>query len=318
MKKEELRSICEPLMNLQTVEDCQQLLEKYINCFFKIMEHHHFDPVGTQAEADTKTIFQMFFTKALNIQNTLKGIEYKSGDYRLKNVIDPTILMTLTRNVFESLCAFEIVNIIPDTDDKKTILYNIYKLSGLKYRQRFNGPNASPEIQKIFAQEKLEIDESVDLIKKTTLYNSLDQKNRAVIDNAIKRRNYQIKIDSNSKVKLYGWGDIPPLFGANHTLLKEVYTLFSLNAHPSYVSMFQFRDMFNKENPEYINFSILCMSYFFSFLSIFLADYIKLFPNIGDTYMQFSVEDQILLNFHNKLIRGDNYSICDTWKQLEE
>lgn len=49
----------------------------------------------------------------------LKGIEYDDGESKLNNIIDPTLLFTLVRNVFETLCAFELVNIIPDTDNKK-------------------------------------------------------------------------------------------------------------------------------------------------------------------------------------------------------
>lgn len=316
MEKEKLRALCKPLMNLETVEDCRDLLNRYIDFMFKVMKQHHYDPVDTQAKADAKIIFQMVLTKALNVQNMLNGVEYNNGQYKLNNIIDPTILFTLVRNIFETLCAFELVNVIPDTDDKRTIIYNLYKLSGLNYRKRFNDETATPAMQSVFAQEELEIEESIKLIKDTDLYKSLDAPNKSKIDNAIKGKNYQLRIDSVNNVKSYGWGDIPSLFGASHLLLKNVYTLFSLNAHPSYVSMFQFRDMFPKNDPEYVNISLSCMYYCFSFLSIFLADYIRLFPNIKATYMELSLEDQILLNFHNRLIRGESYSICDSWKQL--
>lgn len=317
MEKEKLRSLCEPLMKLEKVEDCQALLEKYIHFLFTVIKKHHYDAVNTQAEADAKIIFQMFLTKALNIQAMLKGIEYDDGESKLNNIIDPTLLFTLVRNVFETLCAFELVNIIPDTDNKKTIMYHLYKLSGLNNRQRFNDTSATPEMQKIYAKEKAEINESIAIIKNTKLYQSLNQKNKARIAKAIKCKKYQLQINSANKVKSYGWGDVPPLFGAQLSTLKNVYTLFSLNAHPSYVSMFQFRDMFPKKDPEYINISLSCMYYCFVFLSIFLADYIKLFPKVKTTYMELPLADQILLNFHNRSVRGDNYSICDTWKQLE-
>ena len=75
----------------------------------------------------------------------------------------------MVRNVFETLCAFELVNIIPDTDNKNTIMYPLYKLSGLNNRQRFNDTSATPEMQKIYAKEKAEINESIAIIKNTKL-----------------------------------------------------------------------------------------------------------------------------------------------------
>ena len=309
MEKEELRLLCKPLMELNSIENCQLLLEKYIDFIFAVIRKHHYENVDTQAKADSKIIFQMFFTKAINIRKTLEGLEYDNGKYKLNGIIDPTILYALVRSVFEALCAFELVYMIPDTEDKKRIMYNLYKLSGLKYRQRFNDSSATPDMQKKYNAELAEINESIDIIKNTALYRTLSLKNKEKIDRAIKDKSYQLMIDSSNKVKLYGWGDVPALFGAQHSLLKNAYTLFSLNAHPSYVSMFQFRDMFPKNNPEYIQISLSAMYYCFVFFSIFIADYIKLFPTVRDTYASLSNVDQILLNFHNKLIRGENYSI---------
>lgn len=318
MKKEELNSIVEPLMKLQTIADCQSLLEKYLSFFFKVMRKHHYDTTDTQAKEDSKTIFQMFFTKALNLSNVLEGIEYDDGMYKLNNIIDPTILLTLTRNIFESLCAFELISIIPDTDEKKTIMYNLYKLSGLNYNQRFNNTSATIEMQKVYAAELLEIAECKNIINNTALYKALTPSNSKNIDKAIDSLRFQLSIDSSNNVNFLAWKNIPSLFGVSHSSFDNIYTLFSLNAHPSYVSMFQFRDMFHKRDPEYIKISLSGAKNFFCCFSIFLADYIELFPNIKKTYLELPIEDQILLNFHNRLVRGDKYSICDAWKNLNK
>ena len=58
------------------------------------------------------------------------------------------------------------------------------------------------------------------------------------------------------------------------------------------------------------------MNYCFALLSIFIADYIKLFPEIIETYNGQDIENQILLNFHNQMMRGENQSINDAWKAL--
>ena len=75
--------------------------------------------------------------------------------------------------------------------------------------------------------------------------------------------------------------------------------------------------MFKKDNPEFVQLAVTGMKSCFVFLSICLADYIRLFPHVKRTYESFSIEDQILLNIHNRLARGGEYSISDKWKLLD-
>jgi len=308
-----------PLMELKTIDSCWEMLDKYCSCFFRIMLKHHYDSVETQSQADTRTLFQMMFSKALNVKLLLNGIEYDDGESHLKNIIDPTILYTVIRNMYEALCAFELINIIPNTDEKRIIIYHLFKISGLKYRQRFfDVENLTPEQKKKGEIEKQEIDKSINIIKNTSLYLSLSQSDKCKIEKVIKDKTYQIVIDDDNKVKLLGWKDIPRTFGAVDMNLGFLYTNFCLNAHPSYVSMFQFRDMFSKDNPEYISMTIDCIRICLTILGIYLADYITLFPQVLETYKTFSMEDQFLLDFHNYLARGEKFSIGDSWKLLED
>ena len=259
----------------------------------------------------------MFVTKALSIKKILQGVEYDDGVNHLNRIIDPTILITLIRNMFEALCAFELVYVLPDSSDKKLIAHNLYQIAGMKYRQRFAYDGMKPEYQFKLDSEKEDIEECIKEIKDTALYNALDSKNKSIIENAIKNKNFQIFIDKDNKIKQYGWGDTPPLYGVKLSFFKNIYTYFSLNAHPSYISILQFKDMFKKDNPEFVQLAVTGMKSCFVFLSICLADYIRLFPHVMRTYESFSIEDQIHLNFHNRLARGEEYSISDKWKLLD-
>lgn len=72
----------------------------------------------------------------------------------------------------------------------------------------------TPEQKKKGEIEKQEIDKSINIIKKTSLYLSLSQSDKCKIEKVIKDKTYQIVIDDNNKVKLLGWKDIPRTFGA--------------------------------------------------------------------------------------------------------
>lgn len=290
---------------VNTIEDCVSLLDKYISAYLEIVLKHNYDSVSTQAEADSRIAFQMFVTKALGIKKLLLGVEYDDGNNHLNRIIDPTILITLIRNMFEALCAFELVYVLPNTTDKKLIVYNLYKISGLKYRQRFYSENMNADQKTQYESEKQDIEEYIKQIKDSDLYRLLIPKNKSIIDKSIKDKYYQIVINDNNDVKKYAWGDIPPLFGIKLDFFKFMYTYFSLNAHPSYISILQFSDMFKKNEEEFLKISLTAMKSCFVMLSVLLADYIRIFPQVMNTYESFSLEDQILLNFHNRLARGE-------------
>lgn len=57
------------------------------------------------------------------------------------------------------------------------------------------------------------------------------------------------------------------------------------------------------------NFNIkttLCM------IAIFIADYIHYFPKIGAVYNSLDIEERVVIDFHNRLGRGERYSILES------
>lgn len=42
-----------------------------------------------------------------------------------------------------------------------------------------------------------------------------------------------------------------------------------------------------------------------------------LFPSVKETFEKLSLRDQVVINFYNKMMRGDEYSINEKWKELE-
>ena len=58
------------------------------------------------------------------------------------------------------------------------------------------------------------------------------------------------------------------------------------------------------------------MHYFFMLASIFIADYLNLFPSNLDLFNNQPILNQIIINFHNTFARGNEFSINDSWKHL--
>lgn len=74
--------------------------------------------------------------------------------------------------------------------------------------------------------------------------------------------------------------------------------------------------MFGKDTEPFMELTLIDMKFCFTMFSSFVADYIKVFPKVKETFEKQSIKDQILLNFYNRMMRGDSYSINDAWKNL--
>jgi len=288
----------------------------FLEYFFLITNEHQKDTLKTQVEADARMMFQMIFSKALNLKKILEGVEYESNGIKLNKIVDPTIVASLIRNLYETVCVFELVYIIHDSDEERNLLYNLWVISGLKYRQKFSSSVQTPEGKaKIDEEEKL-IQSFIKGIEDSAIYKRMTPDNQNKINQKIKDKDYKIHVVKDN-VRFLNWQEVSELYtGANKDLFENVYNYFSLYSHPSNVAVFQFNDMFGQSSA-FKDLTTFNMKYCFSLFSIFVADYMKVFPNVKSTYSKQSIKSQILLNSHNKMIRGESYSISDAWKNLE-
>lgn len=303
-------------MNAKEIDDYINVIDfnvanKYLKLFTKsygdIIFKHHYDPVKSQREADAHILLQMFFSKALHFQQVLKGVMFHNENIIMNKIVDPTILFTLVRNQYECLCLFELVNIIPDSDDKKDFLSLIHQVSGLKYRQRFSQNVTTQENQDKLVIESEEIQQDIDIILSSKVYQKLDSKSQNLVRFSLNKRDYQLYFASEEKLIKLGWKDFADKFGMKKTCIDNLYAYFCLHSHPSYVSIMQFRDAFAKDNPEYINMALFAAQFFLIFLSVFLVDYMRIFPSVLADFQSQDSETKVLLTAFNNIFREGEY-----------
>jgi len=318
MTKEELRLEYLRLTNLSTLKDCNDLAEIFLEHLWNIMNAHHGKKVETYAHKDAVMLNQMMFTKLTHLKVLLKGVGYTGADgQKLNDIIDPTIIASLVRNVFETSALFNLLFRQTQSKEELLIIYNLWSIAGLKYRQRFESNTQTEENKDKLAEEEKQIEDLIKQIKDSEKYKSLVPSSRKKIDTKIEKKDFRIVFDGN-RVKSYGaWQDLCDVMKLKKDIFDNVYTYFSLYSHPSQVSVFQFETMFDKESEAFKSLTAFNFKYCFSFLSVFIADYINLFPNAKTIFEKLSLEKQIAINSFNKMLRGNDYSINEAWKNLE-
>lgn len=282
-----------------------------------VIQNNVDDQNTTIEEHEARLINQMIFTKTACLKQILEGISYTSSDgTKLNKILDPTIIASFIRNLYETIGMFNLIYINTKSPDEKKILYNLWVHAGLKFRQRFEPSISTEENKKKLEDEQKKLLKLREEIENTDLYKNLDEKNKTNIQIKLSKKDFKINFADN-KVEFLSWQDLISIIGFREEIMGQIYTYLSLYSHPSNVAVFQFGEMFKKEDPQFSNLTLHNIKYSFFFLSAFIADFIKLFPQALDIFNNLDPKSQIIINFFNTFSRDMNYSINDTYKSLE-
>jgi len=311
MNKEELgfEEFLLKLLRIENMDDASEAFHIYKEVLFGLSIAHQDISGASEQQRDMKIILQMMFTKVATLETHLYGIEFRSSLFNknLNNIIDSTIVSSAVRGIFETVGMFNTVFVQPQTEEQRVILYNLWVIAGLKYRQGFNSLITLQKHLEKSETEKAKIELFKTEIFKTVLYSSLDDKSKGIIANKIKSKDYKISIDNNRVTQLSVQEAINKA-GLEKTMGVH-YNYFSLSAHPTYVGVFQFRQLFDTEKPQYIEMTLFNIDIALKLISVFIADYIKVFPTVGPFFKSLPLLHKSLIQTNNTKSRGNKYII---------
>lgn len=246
-------------------------------------------------------ICQMMLSKNAHIINSAKGIYIND---KLQDIIDPTVIGSMVRNVFETVVMFHNVFTFHTSSEAKALVYDLWDISGFSFRQRFRDILKSNE-NKIKQEEELKIINSqIKKIKTSHIYCSI--KNPEAIDRLIKRKEYRF-ILNDSRVIPLTWQAAADLIQFKQNQMKEMYTLLSLYTHPSSVSVIQFGQMFL--DGYHVGLTGLQFLILSSVNIAFLVEYVKFFPDAVNFFNKLPDDEKFVINSLIRNIRGEEHCI---------
>lgn len=292
-------------IQLDTIDDCKQYLRVMLDFYFDVIKSPEGRKATSYIEDDRNIWMQTLFSEGFHFLSLLDGVGYNKGIDRLNPIVDPSVLFSVARRIYESVIAFEILFVIPDSEDKKAILYNLFMAHGLSERLKNIDEEMRSHNPERVAEEQKDIDECLREIEGTDLYSELDQQTKNIIKNAFgKKFRYIFKEDNSLEFVNYDDADI--LLRIKNNMLKGTYSYFSLHGHPSYVSIFQFRDAFNNDSRADISLmaphATQCV---LAFMSFFIVDYMKLVPEIKTMFDKFEEPRRFAIGMYEDAMRGE-------------
>ncbi len=219
------------------------------------------------------------------------------------DLYDPFALASIVRTQYEAFCNFNNIYCFSKSAEEKLFKYNLWVLSGLKYRQNFSAVQKENIEKKEI--EKKQIIELKEEIKLSSVYKNLAPDSKENIDKAIKWKKWQIVLDGQN-ARSIAWHEMMTNAGATD-LLNGQYTSLSLNTHPSNVSVFQFKDLYSEAND--LPLSLLTIKLSKWLISFFIADYCCYFEDAKSSFNELPLMTQILVNQYNSMFRTEKYRI---------
>jgi hypothetical protein len=163
-------------------------------------------------------ICQMIMSKNAHIINSAKGIYIND---KLQEIIDPTVIGVVVRNVFETVVMFHNVFTFHLSQEIKTLVYDLWDISGFLYRQSFKDILLSPENQIKQEQELKMIKSQIEKIKSSNIYSKI--KNPEAIDHLIRSKEYKFLFKDDKVIPL-SWQEAANIIQFKQNQMKGIYT----------------------------------------------------------------------------------------------
>ena len=315
MNQIELREAYLKHTDPNSIDDIKIVLEIFSKFLMGTISRSHMSIEASQDESDGKIIFQMIFTKLLSVEKLLDGIQYhKEGVGSLKRIIDPMSIAVLIRSVYEIVCLFNLLFCKVDNTEHKLIIRNLWKISSLLTRQKYVSELTQDQNKSKAKSELAQMNDLKEKIKATNTYAGLTTEAKEKLHYFMDHHKYLVSFKDDKINEIY-WTNIYERVGIRKIIFKNMYSYFSTRTHPTYVSVFQFKDMFQedeafKSNAQF-NVEIL-----FGLLGVFIADYCKTFPDSLTYFNQLEQIEQIIIDHYNTFYRGFEYSINNCYELL--
>lgn len=312
-KMEELKNEVSRLLNGESESDRSYCLSIIIDSGFKILSDKKDFQYKSLRLKDANTLFQMGLLKMISVHRAAERFEYVNpydSTFYLPDMRDPFSVWPIVRSQFENYCNFNHLYAFHKNEEFANILYGLWAISGFKYRQKLTV--ASPENIEKKEREKENIESLIQEIKSNSFYTHLKSEGRDTILNAIKKKDWKLTSEDNRYVKTIHWQQMFVNAGCKNAM-DSSYNYMSLNSHPTYVSIFQFAEMY-KEQFHHSN-TFFALRYATLIGSFLISDYCKLFSIAKASFDKLPIVNQLVINSHNRVFRGEGAAINDIDKQ---
>lgn len=303
MGKENIPKHVLKIINLDDIPACRTYLRIVTDYLFDLSFALKEKGYHSVRMAESPIWVQMMLTNTLAILKLLEGMPYAKDGICLNPIIDHRMIYSLVRTMYENLITFELVYIIPSNDDEKKMMYCLYEAAGYKEQLEVLSDDMKARNSEITKGIQEALDAAISEAKASDFYQSADKHIQWVIDNALRNGKFRYVIQPDRTLKKVEWDEGFKCMGVQSDIFDGMYKYFSNLSHPSHWGQLQFEQSFENLQPEYTNLACTATRYVLSFLSLFIADFMKLVPEAQNILNKQPHDNQQMIQLFNGMFR---------------
>lgn len=277
---------------------------------------------------DALILFQMTMAKGIAVLNLANSLNYYNsiGDFSLTNLVDPMIMTSVVRAQYEAFTNFHNIFNSTTDNDSKQFLYDAWVMAGLKERGRHYVEPTEEQLTAMkgerrknaeenklkFQDEQKKIEFILNRMQQNPFYLKLDDKKRKNLDRELKKRTFQFTLLEGEMVKT-SWLDMFLKTGASE-VFTPMYSILSMGAHPTNVSVFQYAQMFNENDNLQSAKTLLKFSE--KIMCFFIADYCTYILKAKEEYQKLPELNKVIIESANKNMRNKGHILSETYDEF--
>lgn len=295
------------LIDCETIKDCKQYIDIMLDCMFSVVINTNPRYSELDIQGDAKIMLQMFYLKCMNVKCLIDGCGFEQKQenqvYTLSPIVDYASIFSLVRSLYEAFCAFELIFVLPDTKEKRLIMYESFQIQGYQERQSYYHSSCYVKQKE---NEAILINVAKQNIRNTDLYKNLSTNTKNAIE---QNHTFWRYFDNNNEIHKFKKETDYILFGIKTEVFENMYSYFSLYSHPSYISIIQFKDAFNDNIEQQNQFVSTAVRNIIVLMSFIIADFCELFPTCNDLIKSMDKAKRNLVFFFDNDFRDKKINI---------
>lgn len=289
---------------MNTLEDCKRYMQVMLDWYFDVIMSKGGRIAHNHIEDDMNLWIQTMFSKGNAFRSLLDGVAYSSEDRTMNPIIDMSVLFSIARSMYESLISFELLYVLPKSKDEQTIIYNLFMAHGLTERLKDLDADMKKRHPERVKQEEEAIAECMKELKDTELYKGMDRQLQNQIEYAFGKK-YRYRFTDDGKMTFVEFDKAHDLLNLKEDMYHGMYSFESLQSHPSYLFLCQFRDAFKNEYRADRFMAKHATQCVLSYMSIMMVDYMKLKPEVQAMFDKLELPRRFAIGMYEDAMRAE-------------
>lgn len=291
----------------ENIETSKELVDEYLKIYSSILQSARKFIFDSDIEEKSVIVLRLIYAKTLAFRKLLDGISYNYIDEKTcKVVVEPTTLFVIIRNILELVYVYVYVFVKPNTKEKKEFAYYLYMYTGLKERLAFCEDRDKIENEQI-VKTIIKMNEAAERVTESPYFKALSPESQSAIQNVMKKAHPSYRYElGEHEVKQVNYEEACEGIGMTGRFYNRLYAYLSTHAHPTYLSLVQFKEAYVGEKPLHDGFAGLATTLLVSCLSVLFENARKQSPYMEALYQNLNAKEKEMVSYYIQLTHVEN------------